>query len=576
MISENLWTPRSTFESSPAVEGVPELIWKLLKVRGLGDEEKYQSHFQASLSEMRSPFLLNGMEKAVNRIIEAYKNKEKICIYADFDLDGSSGLALLLDALQRLGFEDVVYYQPKRLSEGYGVHCHAIDKLHEQSVSLIVTVDVGITAIEAVDHANSLGLDVIITDHHLPKEVLPNALTVVNPNTEECDSDLGHLCGAGVAFYLSLAIRNKMKDLGILQSDFNPKDLLDYFVIGTLTDMVPLKNENRSLVKHGLIQLKNTKRAGLKKLISKLGYEGRELSGQDVAIGIAPKLNALSRMEMGLLPIDIFLAEDELEAEGLIQQVLNLNSLRRTLQQEAEEDAEKKFLEKEQRNFAFVWSETYHKGVIGLVATRLTQNYGIPSFVGSVKDGKISGSCRAPDGYSIGLPDIMEAMKEYFLGFGGHAQAAGFQLKEENVDALYLAMTEFFSQPVAEKESSESISNSQELVYDVGAQLSELDKNFMKWLDKLGPFGQEFPVPNFLIENLDLVQIKELRGGHLKLNLRERSQKNGMDALFFSPPSHISSMLREGISVSVIAELQWNYFAGRKSLQLLVRDIKEV
>jgi single-stranded-DNA-specific exonuclease len=551
--------------------GIPPVVWKLLESRGLHQAEEREKLLKSSLADMRDPSCLSGVDLACERFAKALQEQETVCVYGDFDLDGSSGLALSVDALKRMGFKKVKHYQPKRLSEGYGVHVAAIEKLfHEEGVSLLFTVDVGITAIEAVDKANELGMDVIISDHHLAKEELPKALTIINPNIDECNSGLGHLCGAGVAFYVMLALRRHLKEQGLLDNDFNPKDLLDLFIIGTLTDMVPLQEENRTLTKHGLKELENTKRPGLKILLKELGYEGKELSGQDVAIGIAPKLNALSRLEMGIMPVDVLMAETEDAAKELVSQVLHLNSLRKKLQEEAEKDADKKYNENKTENFAFVWSESYHKGVVGLVATKLSQNYGVPAFVACCDvDGKLTGSGRVPDGADISLPEALDYCSEYLEGFGGHAQAAGFHLLKENVEAFSKKLAEYFEPMDMTKVKAQA----KAVDFDIEAGFSEVDTQFMKWMDVLGPFGQEFPVPVLMFKNVQILNARELRGGHLKWKLLDPNKKAySFDALLFSPSQDLKQW-KEGDFVSVAAQVQWNYFAGRKSIQLLVQSV---
>lgn len=554
-------------------EGIPPLVWRWMEARGLHCPLERDKILKSSLRDMRDPSSLRDLDKAVERLLTAFRNQEKICVYGDFDLDGSSGLALSVDALEKMGFEKVVFYQPKRLSEGYGLHNHAIEKFKQDGVGLILTVDVGITAIEEVEFANSLGIDVIITDHHLPRENLPPAVAVVNPNAGSCESGLGHLCGAGVAYYLMLGLRRAMKEAG-LGKDFNPKDLLDLFIIGTLTDMVPVIEENRTLCKHGLIEFENTSRPGLRSLLKALGYEGKSLSAQDLAIGIAPKLNALSRLEMGLMPVDVLMSKTEEDAESNIKQVLHLNSLRKTLQQEAEEDAAEQFETMDDKSFAFVWSSNYHKGVVGLAATKLAQNYGVCAFVGTCDlDGKITGSARVPDDVNISLPEALEACSEFLLSYGGHAQAAGFSLKKENEQKFREALGDYIRSRL-KGDSKDEIEMSLNDNYDCEAKLSEVNPGLMKWLEALGPFGQNYPVPVFKFSNVQVRDKKELRGGHIKLRVSDPADPSStFDALMFSP-SRRQKQVDLNMQVDLFAEVQWNYFAGRKSIQYLVREVK--
>ncbi|HVK62730.1 MAG TPA: DHH family phosphoesterase, partial [Bdellovibrionales bacterium] len=258
-----LWKPRSA-QFGPAPSGIPRLIWEVMSGRGFDNEDAIQRWLSPSLKTLKDPFVLTDMDKTVERLVQVRERGESLVIYADYDLDGTSGLALLLKAFELMGFKDVGYYQPKRLSEGYGLHNHAIQKLYDKGHRVLLSVDLGITAVEEVEFAKSLGMDMLITDHHLPKEKLPDAIAVVNPNRGNCGSGLGHLCGTGVAFYLVLALRRTLLERGILTDAFDPKILLDCFVIGTLTDMVPLIDENRVLVKHGLHQLGRTERPGLR------------------------------------------------------------------------------------------------------------------------------------------------------------------------------------------------------------------------------------------------------------------------------------------------------------------------
>ncbi|MGZ3798449.1 MAG: single-stranded-DNA-specific exonuclease RecJ, partial [Pseudobdellovibrionaceae bacterium] len=298
-----LWRSREQ-EIIPAEGHFPPLIGQILASRGFSDSSQVDKFLFPKLTSLKEPLLLKGMDQAVARLGQAALHKEKVCIYADFDLDGTSGLALLKLGMQALGFADVIHYQPKRLSEGYGFHAHAVEELHKQGVTLIVTVDVGITANPAVEKAQALGIDVILTDHHLPGAVLPPAFVIVNPNQKSDDSGLGYLCGAGVAFYLLRALKRYFFDHPTLpKNNFDLKEVLDFFTIATLTDMVPLLEDNRVLVKHGLLKLSETRRPGLRALLAELGLENRPLTSQDVAIRFAPKLNALSRMECGILPI---------------------------------------------------------------------------------------------------------------------------------------------------------------------------------------------------------------------------------------------------------------------------------
>lgn len=559
-----IWTPRLEGSVEPLV-GLPSLIGKILAARGFTDPAVLEAFLSPSLKDIKHPFSLKGVDQAVERLWKAFSENERVCIYADFDLDGTSGLALLLEGLKLLGFDNLTYYQPSRLSEGYGVHKAAIDTLKTDGVQVLITVDVGITAVEALSHARELGIDVILTDHHLPGETLPPAYTIINPNQQECESKLGHLCGAGVAFYLFLALKVEMTKRGVALGQVDPKEILDCFIIGTLTDMVPLKDENRVLTRHGLKQLENTKRPGLRALMKSLGLSGRPLSSSDVAIRLAPKLNALSRMDKGLRPIDIFVEENAERAEQLVAQVLECNEERKDLQLLAVERAmEQAALQKGQK-FIWVYSDEFHKGVIGLVATRLVQDFGVPAFVGAVVEGgKIAGSARGPEGHH--LLRAFEAAGDLLERSGGHAQAAGFELKQENAQGFGEKLMEFYS--------SFDVNEPMAKIFDAEVKLDEINIGAMNWMEHLEPFGQSFEAPVLKISELEVKSVKALRGGHLKLEVAHPGSHYRLTLMYFSPPSGREQELQPGRLFDTLVEPQWNYFAGRRSLQLILQDLK--
>lgn len=552
---------------------MPDLIWQTLRHRGFTTVEEIKNLIAPQLKDLRDPFCLDGMREAVERLCRAFSEREIVGIYGDFDLDGTSGLALLKKGFELLGFERLCHYQPKRLSEGYGFHEHALKEMHQLGARVVVTVDVGITAIKTVEKAKELAVDVIITDHHLPKETLPQALAVVNPNKGTCGSSLGHLSGAGVAFYLLLALKSEFEKRGWNHQLINAKCLLDCFVIGTLTDMVPLVKENRVLVKHGLVELARTQRPGLRALLEALNLWGRPLSSQDVAIRFAPKLNALSRMELGLAPLDLFLVETDEEAEKLVSQVMNNNEIRLARQALAEERALQQFLNSGQKHFIWVYSPEFHQGVVGLVATKLSQKFNLPAFVGAQNEqGTIVGSGRAPAGARLNLLEALEYGSSHLLRFGGHAPAAGFELSVAQAQGFEESLREYF-------ETNSPMQNSlvASLPADGRDDGSQIDEEFMRWYESLGPFGVQFEVPNYWIHSLKIVEVKKLKGGHLRFALSTRTGRK-LSAIWFSPP--VDHPLAEETSlpfnqsVELLVEPQWNFYNGRRSIQLLVKDAR--
>ncbi|MBT4761701.1 MAG: single-stranded-DNA-specific exonuclease RecJ [Bdellovibrionaceae bacterium] len=568
------WVPKLKEPLPEPPSLLPDMIWQYLFLKGVRTQVEIDRIFSPSLKKLTYPFKILNMQKLVDRLVVALDKGERICIYGDFDLDGTSGVVLLLKGLEGLGYKNLTYHQPKRISEGYGVNLPSIQKLADDGVNVIVTVDVGITDVLAAKKAKELGMDFIITDHHLAKDVLPEAYTIVNPNQPECQSGLGFLCGAGVGFYVIMALKIQLEKISGQTIAYNSKDLLGYFTIATLTDMVPLVKENRVLIKHGLMLLENSANPGIKALMDYLGMSGNKLTSSDIAIKFAPKLNALSRLELDLLPIDIYLAEDAKSAKKLIKRMIQINEKRINIQRNAEAEAEKQLASMGVGSFVLVSSKSFHKGVIGLVATKLSKKHNVPAFIGAVgADGKVTGSSRLPNGNRSSLLEALSYAKDSLIRFGGHAPAAGFLFDASNEEQFRDLLTQYF-----EKEKKVKLEKSQQTIsYDVHGKLADLNEGFMKWYEQLGPFGNAFEIPVFKFENLQLDKIKELKGGHLKLTFKDDDLRTKIDALWFSPPEghNLCAGYESKINkVSLLCEPQWNYFNGRKTLQVLVQEIQ--
>ncbi|MFN7729860.1 MAG: single-stranded-DNA-specific exonuclease RecJ [Bdellovibrio sp.] len=550
---------------------LPDLLCRLLTARGLVDPVTAQALINPQIRSLKDPFLMRGMREGAERLATAFERREKVCVYADFDLDGTSGLALLWEGLAKLGFENLMGYQPKRLSEGYGFHAAVVEDLHAQGVSVIVTVDVGITAFEAASKAKTLGIDVVLTDHHLPLEKLPDALCVINPNQAFDDSGLGYLCGAGVAFYFLRALKRVLVDRGLKKEEELPlRPLLDFLTIATLTDMVPLVEDNRALVKQGLLTLSQTQRPGLRALLDHLSLSGKALSAQDVAIKFAPKLNALSRMETGLRPIDLFRAPNAESAEQMVTEVLENNSARVEFQSQGEAKALELIKDWTYEKFVFVMSDEFHRGVVGLIATKISGLLGVPAFVGAKgADGLVVGSGRLPNGSEMNLLDALTSAQAHMNRFGGHSGAAGFEFHSDHFETIVQTMAKFY-------EESASRPNVVVVDYDLDVTLLDLSESTMKWLETLGPYGQGFGSPLLRLSGIKLRDHKVLKGGHLKLWFEaELAGRKPLEALYFSPPPSLRSVqLLKGSEVEILGELQWNVFAGQRTLQMNVKDLK--
>jgi single-stranded-DNA-specific exonuclease len=555
------WTQREISEDlKKAYSDFPDSVAKLLASKGIG-KNVLENFVDPNLEDLKSPLSIIDMNIAVDRLWQAYQKNENICVYADFDLDGTSGLALLKGGLKKLGYKNLFYYQPKRLQQGYGFHKESIDEMKSNNVTLVVTVDVGITANQTVDYANANGVQVIITDHHLPGDELPKAFAIVNPNRKECSSELKYLSGAGVAFYLLRALKRKFHQEGDAnQAHLNLRELLDLFTIATVTDMVPLVEDNRILVKAGLKALENTQRAGLKELLKKVDLAGRPISASEVGMKLAPKLNALSRMENGLLPIDIFLS-DQQNAGALVMQAFAENELRIQLQNQGEEDARKMAEAFSDKDYIAVCSESFHKGVIGLIATRLQQESFKPCFVGSVNsESVVTGSARSA---SCSLVEVLQNCSEVLNRFGGHAFAAGFEVDLKNWDRF----VELLDKAMETVKSQVPVN-----WYDFESSLADLNQEFMMWLEKLEPFGQGFKNPVIKLTDFTVSSLRVLKEKHLKLTLESKGVS--MDALYFSAGAEIINSIDKTSRIDyLIGEIQWNHFRMQKKPQLILKDI---
>lgn len=556
-------------ENGPALNSWPRSLKKYLQNKGFHQNDSVLEFLKEDLQSLKSPLLMKGMTEACLRIEKAFLNKEKICVYADFDLDGTSGCALLKKGFEDLGFENVLHFQPKRLKDGYGFHAPVVEDLSSLGVSLIITCDVGITAVKACAKAKELGLDVIITDHHLPAGELPEAFLIINPNQPQDESGLGYLSGAGVGFYLMRALKRHFTDqnLGNHQK-LNLKELLDCFTIATLTDMVPLIGDNRVLIQVGMRALSQTKRPGLAALMTALGLTGKKLTSADIAIRFAPKLNALSRLEGEILPLDLYLMNDYAKAESMITQVLSQNQERVSLQAEALKEALEIVGVQTDQSCHVVVSENFHRGVIGLIATSLAQRTQKPCFVGSLdlEENKIVGSCRRPEDSESSLVEALASVSAHLLRFGGHAQAAGFETDLKNINDVTLGLQNFFKSQVQKV----SVAN-----FDSEISWHELNWDLVEKLDKLEPFGVGFEAPVFYLENVKIKSYKTLKGGHLKFELTKNSESETFQALLFSPNPRQTQTITRRSYVDLLIQVQTNEWKGNRTLQLLVEDVRE-
>ncbi len=543
----------------------PELIAEMLVRRGLNNLKEIQSFFHPSLDHANDPFLFRDMEKAVDRVIRAIQNKELITIYGDYDVDGTTSTSLLYLGLRKIG-GIVDYYIPHRMIDGYGLSLSGVDQLKDNGSKLIISVDCGINSIEEVNQINELGIDIIITDHHNPKETLPNACAIINPKLEGSKYPYQDLAGVGVAYKLLIAVYTKM--------NLDTSDLIDKYVdlvaLGTIADIVPLTGENRIFASIGLKRLIEKHNIGLNALISIAGLSHKELNSGDIVFGIAPRINAAGRMGSAMRAVELMVSVDEVESEELAQIIERENSLRQQIDQrtfqEACEIIEKKYKNLDEASLIVVSSDGWHPGVIGIVASKLVEKYYKPTIMISFKDGSGSGSGRSISGF-----DLFEALKSvegYLETFGGHKYAAGLSILMEYVDVLENKLAKYVKDNIAPEQLIPPLHIESHL------ELYEINENLLEWMNKFAPFGPGNMRPNFYTERVMIIGFPyNVGNNHLKLKV----MKDGctLDLIGFNLGDFLP-FLKKGSLINIAYTLEFNTWQGRTTIQGKLKDIKFV
>lgn len=542
-----------------------ELLRALLEKRGIQDEKQAEIFLNPDYKrDLHDPFLMKDMEHACVRIYEAVENKEKIVIYADYDCDGIPGAVILQDLFRKIGFTNFEIYINQRNAEGYGLNLDAIKQFAASGVRLIITVDLGITAVAEVAQAEVDGIDVIISDHHLPGEVLPRAYAILNPKVDDYPEKM--LSGAGVAFKLVQAFIKKYGEYFKVKED-SLKWLLDMAGLATLSDMVPLLSENRALAYFGLKVLRKSPRPGLQKLLAKLNIDQRYLTEDDVNFMIAPRLNAASRMDDPAKAFELLSTEDESRAGVLAEHLSRINDERKTMVAGIMREVKKKFEKRDLKEVIVVGNPAWRVGVLGLVAGKISDQYGKPVFVwGKDESDSIKGSCRS-DG-SVSVVELMTETKEYFIEYGGHELAGGFTVHTDKIHFLEEALTSSFGKVKREKKV--------EAEYDMKADLAMVNMKNWKEIEKLAPFGFGNPKPVFLFEKVKIENIKKFGkngGEHLEISFSDGSGSKVKGISFFSTNESFKSPVHGGFYVNLLATFDLSRFRGREELRLRIVDI---
>ncbi|MBQ8249005.1 MAG: single-stranded-DNA-specific exonuclease RecJ [Clostridia bacterium] len=560
---------------------------RLLAGRGYAGVDTARAFLNKETEMLHDPFLLADMDKAVERVLSAIYKGEKIVVYGDYDVDGVTAVTVMYTYLHDCG-ADVKYYIPNRIGEGYGVNFDALKSFAEDGCTLVITVDTGITAIEEIEKAKELGLDVVITDHHECRAELPKAVAVVNPCRSDCSYPFGELAGCGVAFKLVCALEMRRADVNLYEATKTVAPRFCEFVaIGTIADVMPLIGENRIIVSYGLKLLENTSNIGLSALMRASGLisvdaDGgiikKKITSSAVGFTIAPRLNAAGRISSAELSVELLLCRDELRAEELSAELCETNRRRQAEENSIIEEADQKIeLQCSENDRVIVLDDDHwHHGVIGIVCSRLTEKYNLPSILISFEhntgDEPSEGDIGKGSGRSIhglNLFEALEACSDMLTKYGGHELAAGLSLTRANLDSFRRAVNEYANEKLAETELCR--------VIDIDLKLypEEISQRLADELYLLEPFGTGNSQPIFETDRLIISEITPLSGGkHTKLTLHAPGLTTVFTALLFGT-STAEFEFSVGDAVDIAYNLDINEFRGRRSVQLLVRDIRK-
>lgn len=523
-----------------------QILWQ----RGIRAEEEIQAYLNPDLQQLHDPFLLHDMEKAVQRILTAIENGQNILIYGDYDADGMTASSVMKSALDELGAE-VQVYLPNRFTDGYGPNLDVYKYfIQNEDIDLIITVDNGVAGHEAIAYAQSQNVDVIVTDHHSMPEVLPEAFAIVHPEHPESNYPFKYLAGVGVAFKVATALL-----------DYIPSDMLDLVAIGTIADMVSLTDENRILVSHGLKVLANTERAGLMELMRLSGTDFEKVNEETIGFQIAPRLNALGRLDDPNPAIELLTGWDEEVAAEIAQMIDEKNSERKVIVENIFNQALTMITDEPVQ---ILHHKDWHKGVLGIVAGRLLEQFHKPIIMLAEEEGVLRGSARSIENFNIF--EALNEHRELFMAFGGHKQAAGMTFALENVEAIKQVMLDFI------QENDIDMSEKSSLEVQGSLQFNEISLETIRSLEKLSPYGMDNPKPHFLLTDYQVEQARSMGkdNSHLKLKLVQNGQ--ALDAVYFGHGAE--SLEFEQSDTELVGTLSSNTWNGTTTVQLMVADAR--
>ncbi len=570
---------RQVVEALASNLGMSLVLANLLVQRGIDTVEKAQKFFSPSLKDLHDPFLMKDMERAVERIEKAVKRGEKVMIYGDYDVDGTTAVSLVYKFLSQIGHKNLLFYIPDRYVDGYGISIRSIDHAVRKGVTLVIALDCGIKAVEKVAYAKEKGVDFIICDHHLPAEEIPAAVAVLDPKRTDCNYPFDELSGCGVGFKLveAYARRNNIpfKDI---------EHLLDLLVVSIASDIVPLVDENRILAYYGLRKLNAEPSKGLLSIIKICGLEGHNITIDDIVFKIGPRINAAGRMRMdeddenaapsgGHAAVSLLIEGNEQEAAKFGEVIDSYNqdrkSIDRNVTQEAHDYVESN-LELKAKKSTVIYNPRWMKGIVGIVASRLIETYYRPTVVLTKSNGFVTGSARSVPGFD--LYQAVESCSDLLENFGGHMYAAGLTMKEENVEAFTKRFNDYVEANIDPSILVPQVDIDSELLF------SEITDDFHRQLNAFQPFGPGNTAPVFMTSGATNhrgdAKLVGAECDHLRMDLMQREKPHtSIPAIAFQQPTHYE-WVRAGKPVSVCYQIVENHYRGTVSKQLRVKDLK--
>ena len=544
--------------------GMSPILASLLIQRGTKTESAAKRFFRPMLNELIDPFLMNDMDVAVDRLNDAMGRKERIMVYGDYDVDGCTAVALVYKFLQQF-YSNIDYYIPNREEEGYGVSHKGIEFAAETGVKLIIVLDCGIKAVEEIAYAKSLGVDFIICDHHVPDEVLPEAVAILNPKREDSTYPFKHLCGCGVGFKFMQAFA---KNNGIPFSRLIP--LLDFCAVSIAADLVPVEGENRILAFHGLKQLNQSPCIGLQAIIDICGLTDRELTMSDIVFKIGPRINASGRMMDGREAVELLIERDLQKALTMATRINKLNEQRKDVDKQMTEEANEIVarLESQQHMQSIVlYDEGWKKGVVGIVASRLTELYYRPTVVLTIIDGIASGSARSVAGFDI--YDAVKSCRDLLENFGGHTYAVGLTLRQENIPEFRRRFQEYVSNHILPEQTQQTLD------IDLELDFQQINKRLLNELKRLAPHGPGNSKPLFVTRNVFDYGTSKVVGRHqehIKLELVDSKSAVVMNGIAFGQ-SAAARYIKSKRSFDIVYTIEENTYK-RGEVQLQIEDIR--